>query len=113
MKRARFYQDPDAPDAFADGGSMPRRRRDDGGGEGWQPARADHPTDSEDEEGGQPPAGARRHAPTARGPQPRAPPLARGAPPGWWAGETMSVATRRQPQAALPARYAWRVHPLK
>ena len=39
MKRARFYQDPDAPGAFADGGSVPKRARDDGGGEGWQRAR--------------------------------------------------------------------------
>ena len=77
MRRTRFYRDPDAPGAFADGGSVPKRPRDDGGGEGWQRARADDPTDSEDEEGGQPPSGARRHAPTARWPQPRAlPPLA-------------------------------------
>ena len=68
MKGFRFWQDPDAPGAFAGRGSVPRRRRDDDRGEGCQPARADDPTDSEDEDAAQPPSGARRHAPTARWP---------------------------------------------
>ena len=80
MKRARFYQDPDAPGAFAGGGSVPNRRRDDGGGEGRQQrARAHDPADC---------------SPTARWPQPP-PPAARRRPAG---GLPLAGETTGQPQ---------------
>jgi len=107
LRRARFYQDPDAPDAFADGGSMPRRRRDDGGGEGWQRARGDEPANSEEEEGDQPPsAGARLLADCC---PPASPHMRRAARPAscgaaLLAGETTSERHRGARQPCTPRR---------
>jgi len=102
MKRTRFYQDPDAPGAFAAGGGVPTRRRDDGGGEGRQQrARAvDDPADSEDEEGWQPRSGARRHAPTARWPHTPRPRRAAARLVGcpWPARRRVSLSGRPRPR---------------